>query len=244
MVRVNSCICGLGEVGSAVKEVLSEVGYEVFGLDLNTEITFDECEYLNICIPYSDSFVDIVNNYVDKFKPSLTIIHSTVPVKTTRKIKGLAVNSPVRGKHPFLADGLRKYIKYVGYNDEQSYLLAKGYLEKAFTCNFIKNSDVTEFMKLASLAFYLVYLAVADEVNELSKKLGIPFGEVKGWIMTQNAEIDKFYDNMRWPIISPPEGKPGGHCVMPVTKLFFGECLNAGISAKVIQEALARYSGI
>jgi len=213
-------------------------------VDIATEITFDECDYLNICIPYSDEFVDIVNNYVDKFKPELTVIHSTVPIGTTKKIKGLVVNSPVRGKHPQITECLKKYIKYVGYNDDQSYLLAKGYLEKAFTASFIKNSDTTEFMKLASLAFYLAYLGVADEVNDLAEKLDVPYSEIKGWIMTQNAEIDNYYDNMRWPILEPPKGKCGGHCVMPVSKMFLEVSKNVGVDTKIISEAYTRYQRI
>ena len=241
--RVNSLVVGVGEVGSAVKEVLSEV-YEVYGLDLNTSITFDECDYLNICIPYSDRFVDIVNEYVDRFKPKLTVIHSTIPIGTTKKIKGNVVHSPVRGRHPKIVEGLKRYIKYVGYNDFESNLLAGEYLDKVFSTRFVQDSNVTEFMKLSSLAFYLVYLAVADEINELSKKLGVSFGEVKNWITTQNDEIDNFYTDMRWPVLDPPEGKVGGHCCLPVSEMLLGEAQDAGVDTKVILQAFKKYQNL
>jgi hypothetical protein len=241
--RVNSVVVGCkGEVGMALMELLQK-HHDVYGADLNYQEVFDECEYLNVCIPYSADFVVIVNGYVEAYKPRLTIIHSTVPVGTTKQIKGCVVHSPVRGKHPEMLAGLQRYDKYIGYNDEESYALAIKYFGNIFQTQMIENSNSTELMKLASLAKYLVYLAVADEIKDVCNKIGVPYAHIKNWDATQNEMIDWFYPNMRWPLIDPPKGKIGGHCVMPVSEMFLGECDKHGIDTKVVAEAFTKFQG-
>lgn len=240
--RIHSCVVGLGEVGSGLKKALEEK-YDVGGVDVQSPVP-DGCEYLNICIPYGPNFLSDVNGYVEKLKPKLTINHSTVPVGTTKGIKGCAVHSPVRGKHPEIYSCLKEYIKFIGYNDDEGFELAVPYLSKVMEVAVWENSNTTEYMKLASLAKYLVYLATADEVYNLGKKLGVPYSAIKAWDESQNEVIDNFYENMRWPILKPPKGEVGGHCVMPVSKMFCEEAINAKVDAKTILSSFQKYENL
>src|SRR3990167_1189192 len=106
-------IVGLGEVGKALKEVLSE-RYEVDGLDKENTKLKDGYDVIHICIPYTIDFVDEVLKYQLLYLKlnGLTIIHSTVPIGTSKKLG--AVHSPIRGIHPNLKQGIKTFTKYFG----------------------------------------------------------------------------------------------------------------------------------
>lgn len=238
--EVHSIIVGMGEVGQALKNVLEDK-YEVFGVDVNTKDLPESCKALNICIPYSKDFINIVNNYVDKFKPVLTVNHSSVPVGTTKLISGNVVHSPIRGKHPQLTRGIKKYVKYIGYNDQESNDYASNYFRPVFTYSLVPNSDTTEFMKLASLAFYGVMLGLTDELSNMAKKIDVDYGAFKDWILTQNSQVDNFYPCMQWPILNPPKGRIGGHCVMPINRMIIND---KRFSAPIILSFLSKYQDL
>lgn len=237
---VNSIVIGQGEVGKALKAVLSKE-YDVYGIDIDTVRFPASCQFLNICIPYSKEFVKIVNDYVERFKPSLTIIHSSVPIGTTKKIKGFTVHSPVRGRHPNIAQDLRRYIKFVGYNDKKSLLMAIDYLGKCFSLKVIPSSDETEFLKIASLTKYLVYLWIADEINNACRNGDFNYENVKLWDRSQNDKIGHSYKDMKWPILNPPLGKIGGHCVLPISE--YG-VKDERFDSKIIGKILKKYKNI
>lgn len=239
--RINSVVVGCnGEVGKALATIVSQK-FEMFGIDKDTPISDYPfgCMNLHITIPYSNNFVEIVNEYVHRLNPDVTIIHSSVPIGTTKKIFWRVVHSPVRGRHPNLEGGLRKYVKYVGYNDDYAYKYAKEHLEKLFVCEFIHNTDYTEALKIFSLCKYLVYLAVADEISEACKVLGMDYERVKHWERTQNEYVNEFYPSMSWPVLDPPEGKIGGHCIMPVSEMMVNN--DNGLSAEIISKARFKY---
>lgn len=214
---INSIVIGMGEVGTALFEIISK-NYSCEGLDKGDWVE-DTCKYLNICIPYSKSFVEVVNDYITRYSPKLTIIHSSVPVGTTKLVNGMVVHSPVRGKHPDIKNGLLDYVKFVGYNDGESADLAKEYLSRFFKVEMVDNSDVTELMKIASLAKYGVYLEMAREIDGYFNQIGSSYEYMKRWDETQNEYIGKYYPSMQMPIIEPPKGELGGHCVLPVTEM-------------------------
>jgi UDP-N-acetyl-D-mannosaminuronate dehydrogenase len=247
---VHSVVVGLGEVGGALYNILKD-HYRVVGIDLDRgvghacaddgTIYAGQCEYLNICIPYSEKFVDVVNDYIKQFKPLLTINHSSVPVGTTKKLIGTVVHSPVRGRHPKIDEGLKLYKKFVGYNDATGYVEGIRYFDGVFDTEFVANSDTTEFLKIISLAKYLVYLAMADEVNECCKAFGVDYELVKKWDRSQNEFINKFYPDLKLPILDPPGGVCGGHCVMPVTEMMIDD---KRFSAPLVVEARSRYKSL
>jgi len=62
--------------------------------------------------------VGVTAAYAKRYRPSVVVVHSTVPVGTTRALltaSGLpVVHSPVRGKHVKMAEELLHYVKFVG----------------------------------------------------------------------------------------------------------------------------------
>jgi len=218
--RISSVVVGSkGEVGLAVQEIL-EREFEVMGVDLNLNNWIDvKCEYLHICIPYNDNFISIVSDYKKKYSPKLTIIHSTVPVGTTKKIGG--VHSPVQGVHPRLVQGLDTYIKYVGYDNIRDKWVAYNYLRKSFKVKMVQGSDTTELMKVLCLTRYGLHLEIADEMKRACDYFRKDYKQVvTEWDIDYNEGNTKIRPEVRRPLYYPPGGKIGGHCCIPVTKMF------------------------
>ena len=112
-------IIGNGEIGSSLAKVYRAKNIEPMVRDLNTDNISGKVDILDICIPGGiKDFIKIVNGYINEYTPELTIIHSTVPVGTTKKLVGSVVHSPVRGVHPNLQEGIETFVKFVGYNND------------------------------------------------------------------------------------------------------------------------------
>lgn len=210
----NTIIGSRGEVGKALKKLAGGVG-----IDIGDPLP-NKSDVLNICIPYSKSFVNIVNEYIDKLKPILTVNHSTVPVGTTRKLKGRVVHSPVRGRHPDLTEGLRTYQKFVGYNNLKDYAGCIEHFNGVFEMRGFKNTETTELAKLLSLARHGINLAFTRDMQEMCKKWGVDYTDaVVDWEATYNLGINAVGDsNLQRPILKPLEDKIGGHCIIPNVK--------------------------
>ena len=113
-------ILGFGEIGASLAKVYNDhkEKFEVLIKDLERDDGLDSLDVLNICIPYTENFVEIVKNQICKSNPDLTIVHSTVMPGTTQKIKLILenkfkiVHSPIRGVHPELYEGIKTFVKY------------------------------------------------------------------------------------------------------------------------------------
>ena len=63
-------VLGIGEVGSAISEILTKK-YKVLKKDLNfDQIKNSKLEVLHICIPFDRNFTKLVVNQINKNKPS------------------------------------------------------------------------------------------------------------------------------------------------------------------------------
>lgn len=223
-------ILGYGEVGRAIKEVYEDFdSYDVKIKDLGNEDTgFYDSEILNICIGYTENFIEIVCDEIKKLRPRLVIIHSTVPPKTTRKIKdqspeGTAiVHSPVRGVHPNLYEGIKKMVKYVGSDDERDLILGESHLkELGLNVKSFSNSLTTEIGKILSTTYYGLVIAWHGEMSKLCNELGIDFDDA---VTDFNKSYNEGYKKLGMghvvrPVLYPPkEEKIGGHCIIPNAK--------------------------
>ena len=117
-------IIGYGEVGQALHALFSS---EPLILDSSNPKFKDSNKikgvyFLHICYTYSERFLEHTKEYLDRFEPYSTIIHSTVPVGTTQKLNSYLLqqkrkvsvfHSPVRGQHPKLAKSLLTFVKYL-----------------------------------------------------------------------------------------------------------------------------------
>ncbi len=132
----NVVVVGLGEVGRPLLELLSG-HYNVIGVDITPPTEpIGKVDVLHVCFPFEiKDFVGETARYIELFKPTLTVIHSTVAVGTTRAIAertGAAVaHSPVRGKHARMLEELRSYTKFVGAIDPATGKRAAEHFESA-----------------------------------------------------------------------------------------------------------------
>jgi len=250
MSRTSDVIIGMGEIGKGLYKIIDKVDDNlVFGLDLderNSLVQVSDIEnfvdiakisvpvtqikehtrVLHICIPGElRCFVDIVRMYIKDFGPLLTMIHSTVPVGTTRRVAygGLpVVHSPVRGKHPKMDEGIRAYTKYVGGLSKYDIKFAVQVLD-SYGLNGMPmgTPEATEIAKILSTTRYGVNLIFADMQKELLDSMGLDYTRVvKDWERSYNLGLDKVnMPQYKRPVLDPPNGYIGGHCVYENSKI-------------------------
>ena len=223
--KENIAIIGNGEIGSSLAKVYEAKEVKVMIKDLDLDTIDKDVNILNICLPYSDKFVEITNSYIEEYKPEVTIVHSTVPVGTTKKLKGLCVHSPVRGVHPNLKEGIETFFKFVGYNDQDAMDIVKKHYEQLdIRVHAVENTDATELAKLTSTTYYGLCIAWHGEMKKMCDKYDIDFDVINKWTDTYNLGYMKLgMSNVIRPNLYPPTDGIGGHCVIPNTELLKDE---------------------
>lgn len=213
-----SVIVGAGEVGNALLEVLFEYQPQLHDPTKGL-IAFDAdyIDYLHICFPYTDTFVEEVKNYQLQFHPKHTIIHSTVPVGTTRQVG--ATHSPIRGIHPHLQEGIKTFVKFLG--GEEASEVADYFRKAGLKVMLFDKAETTEAMKLFDTEYYRVCIEFAHKVKKYCTEHDLNFHEVytlgnltynDGYTMLDHPEFVR-------PVLQPIMLPIGGHCVMPNKKL-------------------------
>jgi UDP-N-acetyl-D-mannosaminuronate dehydrogenase len=185
--------------------------YETYSLDIQPDESIPQCDIVHICIPYQDdNFIDQTVGYIEKFRPSLTIINSTVAPGTTRRIAATTnrsvVNSPVRGKHARMKQELLEYTKFIGALDQSSgNRAAEHFARIGLRTRVLATPETTELAKLTETTYFGLMIAWAQEVERYCSDLG-----------TDYAEVISFYEEIRFfPPVKFFPGVIGGHCVMP-----------------------------
>ena len=215
-------IIGYGEIGSSLAKVYQEKKMVPMIRDLDVNTIRGDVDILDICLPYGKNFISIVNDYIDEYLPKLTIIHSTVPIGTTKQIKRPCVHSPIRGVHPNLKEGIEKFVKFIGWNNPVDLALAKEHFQSLDIVFYpIENSDATELAKLTSTTYYGLCIAWHGEMKRLCDQLDVDFDEaVTDFNKTYNLGYDKLgKKNVIRPVLYPPDGKIGGHCIIQNAKM-------------------------
>ena len=206
-------LIGHGEIGKGVKEYYGKYfNIDVYDLTYQKDEYEKEYDIMLVTIPYADNFVDIVKEYQGRFNPKATIIFSTVAIGTTSQIDN-AVHVPIEGKHPHLAESIGRWQVIMGGHNE----IAVNFFEEANKEVIdLKNSEITEALKLLSTSFYghiLEYFRYAESVLQ---SLGGDYNNFNFY----NYEYNKLYESMNMnnftrPELTPPKGNLGGHCVTP-----------------------------
>ena len=196
---MSDLVVGLGEVGEPLRQFLGAQGH-----DLNVPTPYaGTIDTLHIAMPYGPRFVEQVQQYQTAWAPSLTIVHSTVPIGTTRKIPN-AVHSPINGRHGSILESLRWLPKWVGGPQASE---ARRRLENAgLTCLVTPLAETTEALKLLCLAKY----GAANALARMARDLGIPDDLVLEWDRAYNSDVEK---GLQRPLIMPDGPIIGGHCV-------------------------------
>ena len=202
-------VVGLGEVGKPLFELLSE-HYNTLGVDINPVERPGETDVLHICYPSQiGDFVGETIRYIQRYQPALTIINSTVPVGTTRKIaewtRRDVVNSPVRGKHSRMLADLHKYTKFVGaMRDAAGQKAAKHFQGAGLQTRVLSSPEASELAKLTETTYFGLMIAWAQEVERYCDQVGATYDDVVS-----------FYNEIGFfPPVKYFPGIIGGHCVM------------------------------
>ena len=224
-------VVGIGEVGGALAEVLDRSA-PVLRHDLE-RVDFDcPIGVMHICIPFfsQTQFVTSTLSYIERFRPELTIINSTVLPGTTRmvgaKSRSAVVFSPVRGKHVRMVQDLLRYVKFVAGADPATAALAAAHFSKVgLRTRTMTKLEALELAKVAETTYFGVLIGYAQELNRYSERLGVDYSEATEFF----REIDFLPQARYYP------GFIGGHCVIPNIKLlkqiYESELLNAVLSS-------------
>src|SRR5437773_9945908 len=219
-------IVGLGEVGKPLLEIMKGK-YQTFVVDIDQPASISRCNVMHVCFPFqTDKFVRQVVEYIDQYRPALTVINSTVAPGTTRSIaveSGTAlVHSPVRGKHVRMQEEMLHYTKFIGALDLQSGQRAIEHFEGVgMKTKLLASPEASEIAKLTETTYFGLLIAWAQEVERYCDHLGLNYDEV----VSIYEEITFF------PPVKYLPGIIGGHCVMPnienLSRLGHSEFLHA-----------------
>ena len=233
-------VAGLGEVGKPLFELISK-HHQAVGVDISpTNAQIENVDILHICYPFAiKDFIGETARYIELFRPTLTVINSTVAIGTTRAIAertGAALaHSPVRGKHVRMLEELRKYTKFVGAMDSASGKYAAKHFESAgLKTKVLSAPEATELAKLTETTYFGLLIAWAQEVERYCDETGQAYEEVASIY----EEIPFFPATKYFP------GIIGGHCVMPNIEILRKFCdssllraIHASNRAKIDRES-------
>lgn len=207
-------ILGYGEIGKAMARFYKNPKIK----DLDRNDGLQGIEILHICIPWSDKFVEIVKNQIERSKPKITIINSTVAPGTTKKIGGMVVHSPVRGVHPKLYEGIKTFVKYIGANSKEAADLAQKHFKSlGVKTKVFYPSATTELGKILDTTYYGVCIAWHKEMKKICDQFNVDFEKaVTDFNISYNEGYKKLgKGNVIRPVMFVDEKPIGGHCVVP-----------------------------
>lgn len=206
-------VLGLGEVGKPLLELISNF-HDTVGVDISPVGPIDQVDVLHVCYPFQiKDFIGETARYITQFKPTLTVLNSTVAIGTTRAIaqrSGAAiVNSPVRGKHARMLEELRLYTKFIGALDPTAGERAAKHFESVgLKTRILASPEATELAKLTETTYFGLIIAWAQEIERLCDRTSQDYNEIVSFF-----EEIKFLPAKYFP------GIIGGHCVMPNMKI-------------------------
>ena len=212
---MNSLVIGLGEIGKAVQAVTrSEFTLDISGKDNRPKD--EQIDIMHICFPWSKGFTVEVWSYIETYKPEHIIVWSTVPVGTCRDLGEKVVHSPVEGMHPDLEWSIRHARRWVGFNNgDEGRFFVKYFMGLGLQVWFVSDTETTELAKLRSTAKFGINIVWAQYEDELCKKFGVSYEQLMCFDRDYNELYKKLDPNMQRYILYPPNGKIGGHCVVP-----------------------------
>jgi hypothetical protein len=239
----NVLIVGMGEIGKSLKEVYSKnESFNIYEKDIACpEEDVPEIDVMNICFGYSKTFEKDVINYIKFYKPRLTIIHSTVPMLTTRIIydntKVKIVHSSVTGKHPNLTKSLLTFKKPVGGIEDDAVEIAMIHLtEMNITPVKFKNAETSEIAKLFCTTRLGLDVYYMNQVHLVCNEYGLDFNQVY-------TESTKNYNDGYTKLGNPEYTRPvlkymgdglSGHCVWENSKILYARKILKNIAKLIV----------
>ena len=211
---MRTLIVGAGEIGKALYELVSWQNKTIM-IDKH-ETTLMRPDIMHICFAYDNGFVGEVKKYQRFYRPRYTMIHSTVPVGTSRKLN--AIHSPIIGMHPFLVEGIKTFPKYIGGKKGDN--VADYFRRLGIRVYLFIDQETTELMKLLDTTFYAMCIEYTKDVRKQCEKYAVPFEAWTIWTDEYNKGYQKLgYPEYTRPNLVPVMRKIGGHCLMPNCEL-------------------------
>lgn len=204
----------MGEVGTAHYNLLSKTDNLILRRDIaEIDDIHGEIDGMIIAIRYSDKFIEECKDYELEYAPDYINILSTVPPGTCEKLGEIYTHSTTRGIHPNLEQGLLNIQKHIG--GKHSSFWAILYQEAGIKCCTHKKAITTELAHILNNTAYGVNLMLADEMQKVCRQYGVDYFEaVMLYTLSNNigfTELDNPTKTRM--ILTPPNGKIGGHCV-------------------------------
>lgn len=207
-------VIGYGEIGKALYKVLEKNAivrkYDFKNL-LYLEVD-DPLDFIHICFPYTNKFIQSVMDYKVVLKNAIIVVHSTVPIGTCEKL-GVA-HSAVIGRHPYLYKSLLTFTKYISGENAKS--IQKEFKKAGMKTKIIKRTRDTESAKLWSTTYYGMLILINKEIKKWCDANNVDFNFVnKEWNKNYNKGYKELgYDFIK-PILKYMPGPIGGHCILP-----------------------------
>ncbi|CAM9102882.1 unnamed protein product [Ectocarpus sp. 8 AP-2014] len=250
-------ILGNGEIGSSLRRVYELAGVAdvvvrdpLQGLDAS----LSHCDAVNVCIPFVDydGFVKVLRDL--KLRDGCAvIIQSTVAVGCTDRVQAdlpslVCAQSPVRGVHPNLTEGLLTFDKYVGvsdrfFGDDTIKSLLSQHMKSIGMNPVVCRAKESELAKLISTTLYGVNIAAITDVSKVCEDTGVDFEKVfTQWQTGYNAGYTALGKSaVCRPVLTPvPENEDGkqvigGHCVLPNCFILESEMADTALSSFVLR---------
>lgn len=210
---MKTIIIGRGEIGEALGKVLAQYKPEFVDPAYGLSSSYLTCDIMHICIPFSDKFVEIVEEYKNQYVPKYVVVHSTTPVGTCEELD--AIHSPCRGLHPDLESGIRTFVKFIGGEDASA--VADYFRRAGLRVVLFDDSRTTEALKLYDTTYYKVCIEFAHRVKKFCEENELNFHEV---YTLPNQTYNEGYTQLGHPefvrpVLQPIMAPIGGHCVLP-----------------------------
>ena len=239
-------ILGMGEVGETLFDLLVDRKFDCIGIDLDNSKCKNYAEnkiienpqYLHVCLPGElEKFTDIVIEWINRIKNiQVVVIHSTVKPGTTKNIQERSsipiLFSPVRGVHRRFLDDIKKYTKFISFDNTEINSEIKKDLENRFEkVDWMSTTKTAELAKiLVDTTYYGWLINYAQITKMICEKENVDFDEM--W---------KFADEIHENLGNRPKMFPGiigGHCVIPNLNLVEYENLDV---IKTINEMYEKF---
>lgn len=200
---MRNLVIGKGEVGKALMEVLQCDG-------IDEGVAIPKAEIIHIAFPYTQNFSDFVKEYKKRTEAHYVVIHSTVPIGTSKRLD--AVHSPIRGVHPHLAEGIRTFVKFFG---GQAKVPAREFQKVGVLTQCVDNPNDTEALKLWDTTQYGVLIQLEKEIHAFCEQHDLDFDTV---YTLANQTYNEGYTELGMshvvrPFLKHMPGPIGGHCV-------------------------------
>ena len=210
-------VIGAGEVGTAVYKIAKD-HFPTFIRDID-EINEKGFGILHICYPFSSKFVEITKEYIERYDPLVTVVHSSIEVGTTDRLGSHVVYSPVRGRHPNLEREIKIYRKFVSGRSSHDVGIVAEYFRK---CGLKVHTDfnpiTVELSKLLSNIHMGIEIAWRQEVERIMRKFYADSSVYESW----EESYRDGYEILEHKNLIRSHMKPdpiGGHCILPCTNI-------------------------